>query len=650
MKILRQIGCIAGALLCLIASPAAFGQGCDCLLGLKTGSTVTNIDGVVDQEWADASVLDTSVDPSCLKPVPDWNHVNPNPVLSLVDKNVKVYSKRDGTNIYLAFQIPDETHDQLVGNLHKPLSLGERVIIQFDPDGSRGAHLGSGGGLQKDYRLEIYHKWSTGNGGAINLPLDGVQWFDSSVTAANSPCQPGTQDWPQLPIATPAGLAAAAHNDGTGYTLEIKIPLSAMGNPATDIGIAFAIVNDLGYCPNGVCDSTGSGFPAALPLNNVGSPLLDTDPAGCGAWRTPDNFGTGYFTNAAPSVEISHLPVYWESVDINAYPCAADLSDYLYYPGKACKLRLTAFIHNNGAANQTRNILFMWADHGASPAVWRVVQLMEHQTIKPGGGTVSSALWDNVPSGLGDHPCVRVYILPNSYDPAFPMTKILAIASAADLTQMETVYNVPVGSKCNAQKNLTRQADGTVCPLANCNSLSMNQSPRIPSLFSSLFNGVVYAQQPPAKSPIFWTAEEQRRFAADHVALQFRAYGTAPLRLPKRPAYNFIEDLGGAIQLYQTALLKKNGQAPIQLVVGNPANFPRTIWLHVDQAVPAGFGPFTANIDTGPFHVAPGTDHTVKGTARPGHAASCFGKTSSGSAMLLFLGMVVLGRRTLRRS
>src|SRR5262245_46766977 len=103
---------IPGGLILLAAASAAFGQGCDCLLGLKTGTAVTTIDGVVDAQWADAAVLDTAVDPTCLKPVPDWNHANPNPAVSLVDKNVKVFSKRDATNLYLAFQVPDETKNR----------------------------------------------------------------------------------------------------------------------------------------------------------------------------------------------------------------------------------------------------------------------------------------------------------------------------------------------------------------------------------------------------------------------------------------------------------------------------------------------------------------------------------------------------------
>jgi hypothetical protein len=64
---IRRTMLFAAFLVWMAGARSLLAQGCDCLLGLKTGTTVTNIDGVVDAEWKDASVIDTSVDPSCLK-------------------------------------------------------------------------------------------------------------------------------------------------------------------------------------------------------------------------------------------------------------------------------------------------------------------------------------------------------------------------------------------------------------------------------------------------------------------------------------------------------------------------------------------------------------------------------------------------------
>src|SRR4051794_30199842 len=108
----RRTMLFAALLVWMAGARSLFAQGCDCLLGLKTGTTVTNIDGVVDAEWKDASVIDTSVDPSCLKSLLDWNHATPTPITSLVDKNLKVFSKRDANNLYLAITVPDETKNR----------------------------------------------------------------------------------------------------------------------------------------------------------------------------------------------------------------------------------------------------------------------------------------------------------------------------------------------------------------------------------------------------------------------------------------------------------------------------------------------------------------------------------------------------------
>jgi hypothetical protein len=340
-------------------------------------------------------------------------------------------------------------------------------------------------------------------------------------------------------------------------------------------------------------------------------------------------------------------------MDIQAFPCAGEVSDYLYYPQKACKLRITSKIRNSGPTNQTRNLLYLWADHGSAPAVWRVIQLKENVTIAPGGTSVTTDLWNNVPSGLANHPCVRVYILPTSFVPAFDKAHILAIASAADVTSLETAYSI--GTKCWAQKNLSRQADGTSCPIQGCSSLSLMHPLHMPGFFESLNTSSVFAQVPPGAAPngvIFWNAAEQGRFAADHVAAQFREFGVGPLRAAPRPIYNIIEDMGGAIQLYQTVLLKKNGRTPIQLVVGNPDNFQRTVWLRVDTAIPAGFGEFHVDINQGPLVVKAGEQNTVKGTAIPGAITSgktCFGKSTSGSGMLLVAGVFLLGLRACKK-
>ena len=632
-------------------------QGCDCKIALKNpGTSVNSIDGIIDNEWSDADVLDTSLDSSCLKSLLDWNQTSvsqpydSNLPAALSAKGVKVLSKRDGSNIYLAFQVKDQTQDRRApgapGTSLGKLSYGEKIIVQLDPNASRGSQMENGGtSITTDYRFEITHFWDTDSNQKISLSASPtqLQFFKSTTAAGSSPCN--VEDW-SAGTAFPSGSAVAAHNDGAGvtggYTIELKIPLSAIGSPSSDVGVAFAVVNDLGFDPNNTPRLTGSGLPAALPLNAVSGPLLDTDPAGCGGWRTPNGWGTGYFTNAAPSVEIARSNPWWDSTSIEAFPCAADTSNYTYYRTKACKILLRADITNTGTSNQSRNLLYVWADNGPSPSVWRVVDLKEGQTIAPGGTKVAASLWD-APSGLMNHPCVRVYILPNSFDPAFDKTAILGIHDNAGINSLETTYSL--GTKCWTQRNLSIVDPGT-CP--NCPSTASNGRESAPILQASFggFLSSLFAQTatvPPKNGQIQWSPEEERRFGENNIVAQFRSFGITKSGVHAKRSYEFIEELGGALQLYPVEVVKKTPVLPIQIEVGNPGTVARTISVVVDTRVPAGFGNFGINIDTGPHDYKVGETRTVRGEASTLIPAGCFGRSQSTGAIFLLSGLLLTG-------
>src|SRR5882762_6843876 len=292
-----------------------------CWMGFKFGLSIANSDINGDpsnpaSKWADASSIQSGL--GCLNQLTDWDgvtlvggHASPNQI-----RTVKVFSKRDANNLYLAFQVQDLTQAQA--------PPGERIIIQIDPDHSRGPGLGAGGGASLfDYRIELAHQWQNG---AFTF-----QSFQKSSAPPDTVC-PGQQAWldtGSFPLTASLGSTTVAG----AYVVELKIPLTAIGNPPTDIGIAFAVINDLGHAVMGAPDATGIAFPATLPLSNLMNPVIlsnPADPAGCGDWLVPNNWGGGYFNNAPSDVTISRYPAWWSSGAIVGFQCQT--MGYDYFP------------------------------------------------------------------------------------------------------------------------------------------------------------------------------------------------------------------------------------------------------------------------------------------------------------------------------
>ncbi|MFN8990261.1 MAG: hypothetical protein ACK5YP_09700, partial [Betaproteobacteria bacterium] len=83
-----------------------------------TNQNVVTIDGTIDTtEWRDASFSLSGQ--GCLSAFHDGSKNNP------MRKDLKVYAKQDGNNVYLAFDIPDSTSNVSAG-------AGEKLIVQFD--------------------------------------------------------------------------------------------------------------------------------------------------------------------------------------------------------------------------------------------------------------------------------------------------------------------------------------------------------------------------------------------------------------------------------------------------------------------------------------------------------------------------------------
>lgn len=585
----------------MFISAPAYASAPGCQIFFPTGSDITdaNIDGSLGADWSDANIVQTG-SPCMATFFGDWNgslqasgHAVP-----ALQKIVKIYTKQSANNFYMAFEVLDQTQ--------QPLLNGEKIILQLDPSMSPG-----GNQLSSDYRIEITHKWSPAT---LTKKL-----FDSGTPAGSSICN--QQDWheissnPAIPVGL--GVTGANQNPSSKYTIEVKIPRNLIGNPGlqNNFGIAFAVINDLGNGNTG--DATGIAFPTSLPLINAMNGILpdSLNPTGCGDWLIPDKWGMGGLAFLG-DVTISTNPIWWNSLDITALAC--NNPSYEYYPTKPCKLTLQATLHNSSAVDQTRNVLFMWADHGSSPSTWRVIGIKEGVVIPQNGSTpVLSDQWSGVPLNLPNHPCVRAYILPPTYLAAFDKSAILGITNATQLQNMMTAYTF--GAPPNprwAQKNISQHTGGGSCPDQSCDIGSLELRPAVANqvIGVSLLSDARASDTGSDKQPgLFLSDEERARFSKD-VMVQVRAFGYSK----SQGKYNFIEDLGGVMQVVPVNLIQKDGKVPLQLNVTNPGNVARTIFLHVDIYTPPGQENITiTGIETGPQNYGPDETRVVKGTVAP---------------------------------
>lgn len=608
-------------------------------IGFKVGASIANasINGIKGSKWDDASVVATGY-PGMAGKYWDWdqNTTSGGHAYPAVPRNVRVFSKRDGNNLYIAFDVEDNTRERRTPGTNVspgPLAVGERIVIQIDPD------HGMGTSLFNDFRVEMTHKWSA-NGSSINLH-DKV--FSNSAGVIGL-CPTVSFN----PVATfPSTIVVAASITGTGYFAEFKIPFSEIGLPmnhANDIGVAFAVINDLGYKPSmGDDEATGVSFPTGLPINNMSNPFFPE----CD-WIIPNNWGLGYFSNGLANVTINRNPVWWSSLAVNASACG--VPNYVYYPVHPCKITVTAGLDNSSATQQTRNILFLWAEDGANPVVWRVIDLKENIIVPGDTGSgfevviTSAEFADQAIKNKLNHPCVRVYILPSTFQADFDREAILAIDSQSDLDTMVSKYGLT--DDHNAQKNITRHDTTPDCPIANCQIAGVTshdgevivrnaRGPAMTTTYERNFPARGYSEPKSlyaypkaglsgligenigaepvevpthldavspqdratvqvenrlistAGRPIYLSPSEADRYVED-VIVQVRAFGYIKQPPNEKTQFNFIEALGGVIHLFPVELIRedKDKSIPFELNVGNPGKYERVILLLIDTYTP----------------------------------------------------------------
>jgi hypothetical protein len=539
---------------------------------------------------------------------------------SRYDITVRSMRYTDGGTEYigLLFEVPDQS----------TMGTKEDVYVYFDPDQGGGSDLSTNSGkIGKDYRLKLQHEWNSQQSSSqLQSTLD---W---GKPASSIP--PNCSVKPFTPASTPTNLEAAVQlrGNGPGYVAEMRIPVQALGNPSSDIRIGLAVVDEQGtnMQPGSGPDTFVASFPQPLPSGNQGA----NPRANCSdKFHAPNNWGVGVWLTMPADVTISRDEVYWNSEAIEALQCG-EMTTYEYHPNGPCELTLEATIQNSRNVALNRNVLYLWADHGANPMKWRFIDLQETSVPDDGSRTVTSEMWSQVPSGLFHHPCVRAYILPDNLNQGnWDRQRVENISTNQDLSQMMNAYNLSTANW--AQKNISKKTSGQCeegCRVAGSGAPGAVQPDRwgdgngllfwggLLGLLVGLIGGIVQVyprrrlclaagmmlmtvlamvvactpfdeiddDEQEQEVPVLMTPSEFARSHPGNAIVQMQVFGTIPVDNPDPDSANFYDVMGGVIRLIPTDRVADQGREGIsvELQVSNTEEAPRRLTLNVKTVLP----------------------------------------------------------------
>jgi hypothetical protein len=423
----------------------------------------------------------------------------------------KVDSWSDNSMLHLKFYIPDKTISS-VGSVNvggicdtSTLCLGDRIIVHIDPNNS--GHkttnptttLENGtSNIDKDHRYILVLKNNNVSSLEHFIPRNATAWNATTAYTAAATV-------PAL------GQPVIVVNE---YQVELRIPYSDIGissPPTGNIGIAIAVINDLGVPlyinGNDTPQLTGSAFPLSMPIDVSNSPNPEPQVVGSapenGVWAKPNHWGVGYFSSTPQDsltiegLELPHGSIPWFSTairlskcnvaswdDVQPAPTTGDQSNltgwYKYYPSGPCQMGVWVNAKYNQITlnkNIEGRLLILWADTfvGTTGSVfkWSVIRLTDTMVFPPQLDTITREIWENVPlngsyGGGTTHPCLRVYLLPAILDSVdsnikYDETRIREITTSLELTQLERAYKIApnIGDGRSAQMNFTNLAPKT---------------------------------------------------------------------------------------------------------------------------------------------------------------------------------------------
>ena len=493
-----------------------------------------------------------------------------------------ISSWRDATSLHLKLAIPDRTTTASGATL----SCGDQLIVQVGPANTAATALQEG----QEFRFEVVIQDNLISGGSVKKRLP------------NPPGHPLVGRWKAAAEASTTATASLT-TGANKYTINLTIPLSEINSPASDFGLALAIVNDLGHSHGAapaVNEAAGTAFPVAMGLTpesdpglSCGAPASPSGETATGNWINPSTWGVGYFSVASVPVDVTldQGPSFYLSqairigrcsvVDFAAIPAVtvADWASiqknvannwYLYNPAGPCRMTIWIKASVSAPGIVKRRFLAVWGRPGISPQDWYFAGLTEPVAVTS-PTTVTSFIWNDVPAVTfgSDHPCLRVYVLPEvltaAQQAAVDALKVPATATGSNLSALESLFGVAPGSSKSAQMNFANIGTGK-CTESSCGPvIGAVQSPEAQKVSQFSLIGTAYAQEASAAGRGNDKPRDDK--PANLIRLVAQAFGVAVPQGNKN--YVFVEPIGGLGWALPANLLAQ-GALALNLEVTNP--------------------------------------------------------------------------------
>jgi hypothetical protein len=492
---------------------------------------------------------------------------------------------KQGTALHFKFSIPDITPTKQGG---AALSCGDQVIIQIGPASTAQTALAQG----QEFRYELAISGNAVVGGPqlrIPRPVG----------------DPQVGKWKASPEGTTGALISTTAV-GNPYSFELTIPLSEIGNPAGDFGLAFAIINDLGHSHGATNEASGTAFPVGMGLTPASDPGLTCGGIGSangetatGNWINPSTWGVGFVAlSTTPNVTLNQGPEVWLSRAIRIGRCSVtdfnsitevtaanwatvqqSVSDnwYKFNALKPCKMTIWINATVSPPGTVQKRFLAVWGRPGIAPQAWFFAGVTNAVSVSS-PTTAVSFVWDKptpVPGGFSDHPCLRVYVLPATFTAAqqTALNDLMNDTSVNGdkLQPFENAFNVSFSLNTAAQMNFANYDNASSCSEATCmpaaaiigseDSLLARWSP-----FATLHAQV--AQRPGDDRP--------RPGDGRSTSIRLIAHGFGVADPQGTKPYTYVEDIGGLGWAVSNQLLAQAESIPLRVQVSNPAITEKT--------------------------------------------------------------------------
>jgi hypothetical protein len=323
-----------------------------------------------------------------------------------------------------------------------------------------------------------------------------------------------------------------------------------------------------------------------------------------GNWVVPGAWGIGSWAGGTPNISLSHHQQYvWSdsirisvcsTTSFNDTPATTPWGDqlnltnwYQYYPDNPCKMKVWVQVFNTGGTANQRLLVIWGRPNIGGTADWFVVGLSGSVAIANPSST-SFILWDDPPpQNFTDHPCLRVYVLPDSLPQSW-VTKLttpnIAIPPSttnnavkldeSDRTALEMQFGLTGESWLTAQMNFTAIRTG-ICQTPGCNSLTALSRP-VTWLAEWLRNPRAPAAEMRTGAGAFAQPQRGREipkpvaFPGPDFKISAIGIGFSRASVRSKPSHTYLTNIGGIAWAVPINEMQASKQRGTRIDVQNP--------------------------------------------------------------------------------